>query len=280
MRATATQTVGPGVHLLVQAQRTEFEKGMADQNEEPRLGALLKWKSWGGRNQEFVALKQPGTMWIVTIRPSGDVWLIAMYERARLENGRPPFRIKSAGNQIRVVDITHLVPDLRFEDRRPITTVRDRWKNAFQRVSRLSHDSIRLLQIVAGQPVDPLAAGPSGVTGVEGELVEEMIRRRTRDAALRRTRLLHDGHRCQACAFLGHSRVREKVVDVHHVDPLRDVAGNVTTKLDDLVTLCPTCHRLVHAMAGLLGRRKGLDVAFLRRAEGSLKPHTRLLPGA
>jgi hypothetical protein len=266
-----------GAHLLVQCQRKRFEEDINERKPGPHIGMLLGWRRWVGGNRELLSLKQPGTMWIVTVRPDGHVWLIAMYKGARLENGSAPFRINSEGNKLRVVDITHLVLELRFEDRKPITSIRGHWRNAFQRVSRLTPESVRLLQIVSGQPVDAVAPSTNAIAGTEGELVAETIRRRTRDNVLRGKRLLLDGHTCQACQFRGHPRVRERVVDVHHVDPLRDAAGKVKTTLDDLVTLCPTCHRLVHVLADLMGRKKKLDVTFLRgAAERFISPRSRL----
>jgi 5-methylcytosine-specific restriction protein A len=43
------------------------------------------------------------------------------------------------------------------------------------------------------------------------------------------------------------------VVEVHHIAPLAD--GTRTTQLQDLVTLCPNCHRTVHAVAKTLGHK-------------------------
>jgi len=264
------QKKGPlsDLHLLVQCKRSRFEKDSANSDLGARIGSLIKWRHWEGRNEEFLALKTPGTMWLVTVRPDDAVWLIGVYDRATLKNRRAPFHLEAASsNKVRVADITHLVPSLRFEDRKPITIERGHWKNAFQMVSRLMPASVRLLQIVAGRPIVAEAANPTKIAGVEGELVEESIRRRTRDPMLRAARLIHDRYTCQACGFVGHPRVRDKVVDVHHIHPLRDVIGKVETSLSDLLTLCPRCHRIVHAMAALAGKVKGLDVAFLAHAQ-------------
>lgn len=58
--------------------------------------------------------------------------------------------------------------------------------------------------------------------------------RRARRAALRR-----DRHRCQKC---GARRDRARPLHVHHIN---GVSGD--DRLENLVTLCPACHRAFHA---------------------------------
>ncbi|WP_425311236.1 HNH endonuclease [Kordiimonas lacus] len=48
---------------------------------------------------------------------------------------------------------------------------------------------------------------------------------------------------CQACGKRPQIQ-GNPVVECHHKDPLSN--GTRETKLSDLVTLCPTCHRAVH----------------------------------
>jgi len=57
-----------------------------------------------------------------------------------------------------------------------------------------------------------------------------------------------DGFRCQACGF--HLEVEGKaLIDCHHRFPLSHSPGARITRLDDLVCLCPTCHRIAHTKA-------------------------------
>ena len=56
---------------------------------------------------------------------------------------------------------------------------------------------------------------------------------------------------CQACALDTHAKYpwTERVLDMHHVLPLASgtrVDSQKGTLLDDLVALCPTCHRSLH----------------------------------
>lgn len=49
---------------------------------------------------------------------------------------------------------------------------------------------------------------------------------------------------CEACDF---SDPLDSMFDAHHLQPL--AAGNRESRVDDLVVLCPTCHRWAHAKA-------------------------------
>lgn len=98
-------------------------------------------------------------------------------------------------------------------------------------------------------------------SAVEGRKMLEGSTRHARNPALTACRLELDGFECQRCHFKvpqmlsasdGPAPLRHHVVEVHHITPIR--AGERRTRLTDLVTLCPTCHRLLHAVASALGR--------------------------
>ena len=67
--------------------------------------------------------------------------------------------------------------------------------------------------------------------------------------------LNRDGHRCQVCSALGVDRP----LHVHHIQPFRSFTNReVANQLQNLITLCPTCHkkaetsvRIRSGMAGL-----------------------------
>jgi len=96
-----------------------------------------------------------------------------------------------------------------------------------------------------------------------------------RDAA--RTR---DDHRCRRC---GAPELDGRQHDVHHVTPFRAfgyVPGKndlyqLANRLDNLVTLCPTCHRLAERARGARGALSGL--AYLLRNLAPL--HLMCAPG-
>ena len=78
----------------------------------------------------------------------------------------------------------------------------------------------------------------------EGYEVDRKILSRARNSAIAEARRKLDDYTCQACNFRLEVGGRF-VIEVHHVDPLA-VAGETTTTIKDLVSLCPTCHRIAH----------------------------------
>ncbi|CAN7573639.1 HNH endonuclease [Neorhizobium sp. LjRoot104] len=82
--------------------------------------------------------------------------------------------------------------------------------------------------------------------GIEGIAAEATYLRRLRDPSLVEARKLRDDFTCQACGFrldVGGGRF---IIDVHHVHPLGKASSSVLTTIDDLICLCPTCHRIAH----------------------------------
>jgi predicted HNH restriction endonuclease len=99
----------------------------------------------------------------------------------------------------------------------------------------------------------------------EGEEYFEEVKKRTRNRVLASCRLELDELTCQGCGFSpprelgGGLPLKGTVVEVHHRNPVAD--GERETTLQDLVTLCPTCHRLLHAIGRTLGTNLlGLDL--------------------
>ncbi len=78
----------------------------------------------------------------------------------------------------------------------------------------------------------------------EGYEYDTTILLRKRNAALAQARRIQDNHTCQACGF--HLQVGAAyVIEVHHLEPL-STSGEKETKIQMLVSLCPTCHRIAH----------------------------------
>ncbi len=64
--------------------------------------------------------------------------------------------------------------------------------------------------------------------------------------AMRLNRARHEGWiKCEACGFRDKER---SMFDAHHLSPL--LLGERDSGVNDLVVLCPTCHRWAHAKAG------------------------------
>ena len=81
---------------------------------------------------------------------------------------------------------------------------------------------------------------------------------RSRNAVLIAKRKSKDNYTCQSCGF--HLQVEGGyVIDCHHTNPLGLADAPVLTKIDELVCLCPTCHRIAHT------RRNPLSIAEIKR---------------
>jgi hypothetical protein len=76
----------------------------------------------------------------------------------------------------------------------------------------------------------------------EGYEQDRTVRFWTRNATIIEERKAYDEYQCQSCNFRLEVFGRF-VVDCHHKYPQRGVR---VTGLDDLVCLCPTCHRIAH----------------------------------
>ncbi|SFB80167.1 HNH endonuclease [Marinospirillum celere] len=67
---------------------------------------------------------------------------------------------------------------------------------------------------------------------------------KSRNAGIAKQRKELDKFTCQACGF--HMMLSGKaVIECHHLNPVHQ-AGVVKVGLSDLISLCPTCHRIAH----------------------------------
>lgn len=251
--------------LMVVVKRSRFE---AENEGRPwKIGDILNWKNWTAKNPQLRDLSSRDRLWIVTARPDGQLWLVARYDNLR------GFRSTQAGfhlrgdNGIAVSDITSLAPGLRFTNRKPIRMTARTLGNSLQTAGILTPEAVLALEQalgdLAGEALADVGAEPQAL---EGTIVKELGRRRTRDRQLRLARLHRDDYTCQGCKFsVSGIAVLESdaVLEVHHVDPLHDT-GPILNTVESLVTLCPTCHRLIHALATSTHRTAGLHIGFLR----------------
>lgn len=100
-------------------------------------------------------------------------------------------------------------------------------------------------------------AGPnvSATDAEEGYEQDRTVTFRKRNAQLIKACKVRDDYTCQACYF----RLQANgnfVIDCHHKNPL--LRGERVTSIDDLICLCPTCHRVAHV------RRPPLSVDEVR----------------
>lgn len=73
-----------------------------------------------------------------------------------------------------------------------------------------------------------------------------------------------DHYACRVCGFHFEERygvLGRTFAEAHHTRPLSSLKGATRTRVEDLVTVCANCHRMLHRMKGDKG-----DVPRLRRA--------------
>jgi predicted HNH restriction endonuclease len=116
----------------------------------------------------------------------------------------------------------------------------------------------------------------------EGEEYLQEITIRKRNGTLTSCRLETDNYTCQYCGFNAKSvfSAEDKgeaflgvIVEVHHIDPVSE--GIRQTTLDDLVTLCPLCHRIIHAIGRSISSDKlGLSLLqkYYKRSNQATQP--------
>lgn len=78
---------------------------------------------------------------------------------------------------------------------------------------------------------------------IEGYKKDQQLYVAERDRALAESRKRQDDYICQACGFRLVVEGRF-VIECHHVNPV--ALGIRETSISDLVSLCPTCHRIAH----------------------------------
>lgn len=119
-----------------------------------------------------------------------------------------------------------------FADNEPINKVLDK----FSELIRCS--------IIADQKAEAAACTSKSedLIALEGQLRESISLSRKRNRLLVEKAKKRDKHICQACGFTLKAN-QLYVVECHHKNPLN---SERQTKLEDLVSLCPTCHRIAH----------------------------------
>jgi 5-methylcytosine-specific restriction endonuclease McrA len=113
--------------------------------------------------------------------------------------------------------------------------------------------------------------------GIESEMPEDEAfpreeNRKLVSAHLRRERSRflaarckqRDGYQCQVCRMTFANVYGDDLgacfAEAHHIRPLGSLGKHVKTRLEDLITVCPNCHRMLHRMEGKEG-----DLAKLRK---------------
>jgi predicted HNH restriction endonuclease len=85
---------------------------------------------------------------------------------------------------------------------------------------------------------------------MEGESEQVLSRRLKRSAELRDAYVKKHGYACSACKIVlsdVYGLAAKSLIEVHHLRPLAERQGEAdATTLEELVGLCPNCHRVAH----------------------------------
>lgn len=66
---------------------------------------------------------------------------------------------------------------------------------------------------------------------------------------------IRDNYTCKVCGLIFeeyYGKLGKGFAEAHHLIPLHQLRGKVKTGLDDLITVCANCHRMLHRMDGKL----------------------------
>ena len=90
-------------------------------------------------------------------------------------------------------------------------------------------------------------------SGCENRRIVARHLRRERDPELARRRKEYDGYRCQICKMKFeelYGNIGHAFAEAHHRIPLSKLEGVVDNGIEDLITVCANCHRMLHRLSG------------------------------
>ena len=129
--------------------------------------------------------------------------------------------------------------------------------NEVSALALLIRDAIGRGEIAEFLPDDEIFA--------EGHLVTS--RHRRRESKLRKRLLAKTGDDqliCSICQFEApqlERKLRESFFEAHHIRPLSETKGVVSTRVGDLSLLCASCHRYIHRLIAIKKRWFSIDEA-------------------
>lgn len=111
------------------------------------------------------------------------------------------------------------------------------------------------------------------VEAIEGKILSRIHRQRERNLTIvkkkKEDHLKRVGRlTCEACGFDFHAFYGERgegIIECHHIKPLSELTGSVTTKLEHLALLCSNCHKIIHAKKPWLTTQELKEIISNRR---------------
>jgi predicted HNH restriction endonuclease len=110
--------------------------------------------------------------------------------------------------------------------------------------------------------------GAADYRSIENRLKVAWHLRRERDPKLARDRKERDGYRCQICRYTLdeiYGDIGRGFAEAHHIGWLSKLDGPIENSIDNLQTVCPNCHRMLHKMSGKPSDTQKLQQELRRR---------------
>lgn len=88
---------------------------------------------------------------------------------------------------------------------------------------------------------------------------------RERSSRLAQQAKVRDNYHCKVCElnfFKVYGAIGRGYAEAHHIIPLAQLSETSETRLEDLITVCANCHRVLHLMKGLKNDYKVLQKRF------------------
>jgi predicted HNH restriction endonuclease len=183
----------------------------------------------------------------------GGLYLLGALEILSRRNDR--VNVRSIFGDFRIIPLNKLQSRLRFlSESAPALTsksplamqVRSRRKPTPETVRLL----LDLLRKETGKATSTIRAIEKHPSFQEGRLRQKEYWQRERNPLLRAQALYKHGYKCQICDFdfeKVYGDFAKYCVEVHHLNPLASSrARGRTSTSDDVIVLCPNCHRALH----------------------------------
>jgi 5-methylcytosine-specific restriction endonuclease McrA len=110
-----------------------------------------------------------------------------------------------------------------------------------------------LKDVLASRPDLEIDEARDDYSGAENRRIVSLHLRRERDPELARRRKEYDGYRCQICKLTFedvYGDIGYRFAEAHHIIPLSELSGPVDNRIEDLITVCSNCHRMLHRLPG------------------------------
>lgn len=147
--------------LAIVSKRT-FENDIRYFELKGQVGEILPFRHYESKNRHLDRL-QGGSLFLVTVRPGGKLWLVSLYEKTKPRSGRKKYGVEADGevNQIPITDITHLHKRFKFESGTCLSEITG---YALQTPRVLTKEDERLLRDLLAIPAATPTKGENGPT--------------------------------------------------------------------------------------------------------------------